>query len=65
MKIKLGTKYITKVPKNGRVPCDCSKGCDVDFLWYAGWRVRLGGFLGISYLVWSQDGKKVEKDGED
>ncbi len=57
MQIKIGTKYITHISKYGRVPCDCSKSCPIDFLWYAGWRVRLGSFLGIKYLVWSQDGK--------
>lgn len=56
MKIRIGTKYITRLPKDGRVPCDCSRKCDIDFLWFAGWRVRLGRFLGIEYLVWSQDG---------
>ena len=59
MKIRIGTEYITRLSKDGRVPCDCSKPCDIDFLWFAGWRVRLGRFLGIEYLVWSQDGKNI------
>ena len=61
MKIPFGTKYITECPENGRVPHEkCNKKCGVCFLWYTGWRVRLGSFLGISYLIWSQDGKKKD-----
>lgn len=56
MKIRLGTRYITHLPKDGRVPCDCHKACPVDWLWYAGWTVRLGRFLWFDFLVWSQSG---------
>ena len=58
MKITWGTKYITHYPKSGKVPCDCSHACSVDFLWYAGWRVRLWKCCGIKLLIWSQDGLK-------
>jgi len=58
MKIRIGTEYITHLSKDGRVPCDCNKECPICFLWYAGWRVRLGTFLWFNYLIWSQDGKK-------
>lgn len=57
MKIQIGTQYITHIPKDGRIPCDCSKKCPIDFLWYACWRVRLWKFWFITLLVWSQDGK--------
>ena len=54
MKIWIGTVYIT--PYSHQVPCDCSKACDIDYLWYSGWRVRLWKFLFVKFLVWSQDG---------
>ena len=61
MKIWIGTKYITPYG-NGEIPHkDCNKPCDTCFLWYAGWRVRLWKFLGIKLLVWSQDGKSINK----
>ena len=55
MKIQIGKEYITKYT-NKPIPCDCNNPCDIDFLWYAGWRVRLWKFWFIKFLVWSQDG---------
>lgn len=55
MRIQIGTKYITQVPKNRIIPCNCDgKPCSIDFLWYAGWRVRLWKFGFIKLLIWSQ-----------
>lgn len=65
MKIKIGNKYITEfndiVPRHEWHFQPNNKCCDICELWYMGYRVHIGRFFGIKYLVWEEDQPSEEK----